>query len=228
MLRAVIYWVWNLTPEQIIFTSEAETDCLNRAQGLSEIYGYAVDIPLVPLSDARNKLARIAAAFAVLEVSADEHFTRLIIEPRHVRAAEQFLIRLYSHDNCALDDYSQICRIGSQLLDYDQIEQEFVERSELERYAGEDGSGNLAKIIFVLHTTRAVRRDDLAEQSDCSVDTIKRIVRMLKRYNLIESTRDGYVKKPKFNKFLRRFLKEHPDFFAEVGGAGLSLLETES
>ncbi len=31
MLRAVIYWTWNLKPEQIIFTSEAEDFCLEQA-----------------------------------------------------------------------------------------------------------------------------------------------------------------------------------------------------
>jgi len=29
---------------------------------------------------------------------------------------------------------------------------------------------------------------------------------------------DGYVKKPKFNKFLRRFLAEHREFFDHAEG----------
>ena len=128
MLRAVVYWAWNLRPEQIIFTSEAEGSCLQRAQALSDVYGYAVDVPLITLSDCRNNLARVAAAFAALTVSADEHFTRLVIEPRHVRMAAEFLSRLYSHENCALDDYSEISRASSQLVDYDQIEAAFLKK----------------------------------------------------------------------------------------------------
>ena len=78
--------------------------------------------------------------------------------------------------------------------------------------------------FFILHITRAIRRDDLAEQVGCSVDTVKRTVRLLKRFNLLDTTRDGYVKKPKFNKFLRRFSRAHPEFFAGTGWRGGQLL----
>jgi len=45
-------------------------------------------------------------------------------------------------------------------------------------------------------------------------------VRLLKRFNLLDTTRDGYVKKPKFNKFLRRFSRQHKDFFSEAAWRG--------
>ena len=41
-----------------------------------------MDVPLITLSDCRNNLARIGAAFAALLVSADENFTRLVVEPK--------------------------------------------------------------------------------------------------------------------------------------------------
>lgn len=227
MLRAVVYWVWNLWPEQIIFTSEAEDNCLKRAQELSELYGYAVDVPLITLSDCRNNLARVAAAFAALRVSADENFARLIIQPRHVHMAAEFLSRLYSHDNCSLDDYSEICRASSQLVDYDQIEGAFLKKWERAKHAGgNDDAGYFPRLIFILRVTKVIRRDDLAEQAGCSVETVKRAVRLLKRFNLLDTTRDGYVKKPKFNKFLRRFVRKHPKFLEDGGwGSGSNALE---
>jgi len=220
MLRAVVYWAWNLRPEQIIFTSQAEEACLEQAQTMSEKYGHAVDVPLITLSDCRNNLARGAAAFAALLVSADESFTRLVIEPKHARMAADFLDRLYSHDNCALDDYSQIARYGSQLLDYEQIEQAFLKKWEQEKHAQGDERGLFSRMIFALHISRVVRREDLAEQTGGSVESVKRVVRLLKRFNLIDTTRDGYVKRPKFNKFLRRFAREHRDFFGHVASGG--------
>ncbi len=51
-------------------------------------------------------------------------------------------------------------------------------------------------------------------------------MRLLKRFNLLDTTRDGYVKKPKFNKFLRRFAREHQDFFAEAAWRGGKPLNT--
>jgi hypothetical protein len=213
MLRSVIYWAWNLGPDQIIFTSEAESYCLTVAAELAKKYGYAVDIPLVTAADCRNTLARVAAAFAVLDLSADDQFSRLIVEPKHVHWACDFLDGLYSHENCALDDYSDVMRSGSELVDYDAIKGTFLEKGENEKHALRDEDGMFAKIVWILRATKAVRRDDLAEQVGCSVETVSRAIKILKRYNLLDSTRDGYVKKPKFNKFLRRFAKEHSEFF---------------
>jgi hypothetical protein len=220
MLRAVVYWAWNLQPEQIVFNSEAEEYCLKRAEEMSETYGFAVDVPLITLSDCRNNLARVAAAFAALLVSADGSFTRLVIEPKHARMAADFLDRVYSHDNCALDDYSQITRYGSQLLDYEEIEQAFLKKWEAEKHGQGDERGLFSRMIFALHITRVVRREDLAEQTGSSVESVKRVVRLLKRFNLLDTTRDGYVKKPKFNKFLRRFSRAHPDFFGHAASGG--------
>ena len=155
---------------------------------------------IVPRSmDCRNTLARVAAAFAVLHVSADERFARLVIEPRHVQMAADFLARLYSHDNCSLDDYSEICRASSQLADYDQIEQAFLKKWERAKHAGTDEDARyFPRVVSILRVTRVIRRDDLAEQAGCSLETVKRTVRLLKRFNLLETTPEGYVKKPKF------------------------------
>lgn len=51
--------------------------------------------------------------------------------------------------------------------------------------------------------------------------TITRIVRLLKRFNLIDSAKSGYRKKPKFVKFLRRFVKDADakGFFEEAPDA---------
>ena len=130
--------------------------------------------------------------------------------------AAAFLCRLYSHENCALDNYSQITRYGSQLLDYDEIEQVFLKKWEQEKHTPSDKQGFFSKLIFTLYITRVIRRDDLAEQVGCGVDPIKKVIQLLKRFNLLDTTRDGYVKKPKFNKFLRRFSRAHPDFFSEI------------
>jgi hypothetical protein len=221
MLRALIYWVWNLKPEQVDFRPETEDVCLAEAKTMTEGYGYAADIPLVTLSDFRKKLARIAAAIAAVRVSTGEDFTRLVVLPEHVLMAAEFLRRIYSHDNCSLDDYSEIQRVGSQLLDYEQIEQAFLEKFERERHDAEKGA-HFPRAIFTLRVSDAIRREDLAEQVGCSVETVSRMVRLLKRFTLIETTPQGYIKKPKFNKFIRRFVRANPEFFNGAVPEGLS------
>ena len=216
MLRAVIYWAWTLSPDQICFPEHAEQYCLQQAEQLCRKYGFATDVPLVPTSDFRNKLARIAVAAAVLEVSARDDFGQLLIEPEHVALAAQFLDQLYGHDNCGLDDHSDIMRRGSELWDYERIEQAFVSKADREKHATADKQGHFASMVLILRNTKASRRDDLAEQVGCSVDTIKQNMRLLKQFDLIDSGRDGYVKKPKFNRFLRRFMRDHPSFVQEA------------
>jgi len=219
MLRAVIYWAWNLKPEQIIFSPEAESLCLKNSEEMSQIFGYAVDVPLVPPSDFRNTLARISAAFAVILLSTDDKFSKLLVEPKHVNMSAELLKRIYTHDSCGLDDYSEIQRAGSQLLDYDDIEKAFLKKKKDEEHDYQK-EAVFTKSIYILRVSDMVKRDDLAEQAGCSMDPIKKVIRLLKRFNLIDSTKNGYIKKPKFNKFLRRFLKKNPGFF-KVEGEGL-------
>jgi hypothetical protein len=136
--------------------------------------------------------------------------------------AGDFLDRVYSHDNCGLDEHSQVMRITSQLVDYHEIEAAFMKKYEREKHTGGDNEGFFPQIIFVLRVSKKIRRDDLAEQAGCSVETVKRAVRLLKRFNLIETTRDGYRKTAKCNKFLRRLAKANPEFFEDGRGSGFN------
>jgi len=215
MLRAVVFWAWNLKPEQIEFTNEATEICLEKAKDLSEKYGYATKIPLVTLSDTRNKLARIAAALAVLNVSSNTDFSRLIVKPEHVYAAIFFLEELYGAENCQLDERSFIERSESQLSEYDEIEKEFLKKKDDGKHAGSNKPCYFTLIIATLRKKEIIRRDTLAEVVCCKPDTLSPTVSLLKKYSLLDSTRDGYKKTPKMNKFLRRFLQDYPDFLSE-------------
>ena len=228
MLRAVIYWAWNLHPDKICFPQPAQERCLEHAEELSRQYGFASDIPLVPPSDFRNKLARVATAFAVLQVSANEDFTQLIVTPAHVGMAVKFLNRLYTNVNCGLDRYSENMRLGSELWDYDRIEQAFLGKSDKEKHAAGAAVSLFPRLVHSLYTSKTIRRDDLAEQLGCAAETVSRQVGLLKRLNLMASTRNGYVKKPKFNKFLREFLHAHPNFFDDATGVAPVLADEEA
>ncbi|MFH1283835.1 MAG: CHC2 zinc finger domain-containing protein [bacterium] len=212
MLRAVIYWTWNLKPDQIIFTDEATNLCLQKADEMIKMFGYAPEIPLALLSDFRNKLARISASFAVLRLSSDDAFSQLIIGPNHVQMAVEFLTRIYTHDNCALDDYSEIQKKASELTDYNAVKKAFLERKENEKHDSQN-EGIFARAIQCLYEKKDIRREDLADLVGCSTESVRKIIKLLKRYEMVNTSKDGYRKKPKFNKFLRRFSRECPDFF---------------
>ena len=220
-LRALVFWAWNLGPEQIEFANNATDLCLAKAVELSERYGYATRIPLVTISDARNKLARIAAAFAVLSVSSDEGFSKLFVRPEHVHAAVMFLDELYGAENCQLGERSEIAKRESQVLDYEDIERAFLEKQSHEKHATGEEGGHFTAIVRTLRSKDVVRRDHLAELVGCQPEAVTRAVRLLKKFSLIDSSRDGYTKTPKLNKFLRRFVKVHPGFLdREAPGNG--------
>nr|BDD45325.1 hypothetical protein 3 [Elusimicrobiota bacterium] len=212
MLRAVIYWVWNLKPDQVVFTPEAEQIALSNADEISDKFGDAVDVPLVLPSDFRNTLARVSASFAALSLSTNEEFSQLIVKADHIRMASEFLTNMYMHENCGLHEYSAVQRINNQLVDYERIEEAFLLKKENEIRHSDEYKGNFVRIIYFLRINDRIKREDLVEQVDCGDESVKNAIKLLKKFNLIDSTKKGYMKKPKFNKFLQRFFRNRPDF----------------
>jgi len=107
MLRAVIYWVWNLRPQDIEFHADAEKRCLSEAGRLGKIFGFATDIPLVSPADFRHALARISAAFAGLDMSASDDFRKMHVLERHVVMAVGMIEKIYTHEIAALMSIQQ-------------------------------------------------------------------------------------------------------------------------
>jgi 5S rRNA maturation endonuclease (ribonuclease M5) len=213
MLRAAVYWVWNLQANQIIFDDEATAHCLKQASVMTAKYGYAVEVPLVSKADFKNNLARISAAIAGINLSANAVFTKLLVRKEHVDKAVHFLNTVYTHNNCGLEEYSFIEQQRTEVTNYDRIEKFFMDQKEQGKYAS-SGESFFVDIIGILRSSRAFRAGDLGEQVGCSFEAAKKHLRGLTRYNLIQrgATHQGYVKTVKFNKFLRRFLLAHPDY----------------
>ena len=207
MLQSLIFWAWNLTSDKIEFTQEATKVCLSEAISLSTKFGKTTEIPIVTESDMRNKLARIATAFATLNVSTNDMFDKLIINPCHVEAASFFLDSVYSDKSCELDKRSSISLKHHQLNDYEDIKNAFVKKKE-----SEIRGGKFSKVIQAIYEEQTIRRDDLAEQTGYEVDGLKKVIAFLKRFQLIRSDKNGYSKTPKMNRFMRRFCQDCPEF----------------
>lgn len=212
MLKSVIYWTWNLGVDQIEFAGSAVQACLNKANVLGERFGYAVDVPIILREDVRNTIARVSASIASLLFSTNDDYSKLVVTDEHVEMASNLIDIIYSHDNCALDDYSEIKKRESQLEDYDDIEKSFLGKIENEKHDYTDGN-NFIATIKLLRINDKIRRQELVDQVGCSEYPIKEIISLLRRFNLIHSTKYGYMKKPKFNKFLRKFIKKNAELF---------------
>lgn len=212
MLRSLIFWAWNLTPDRIVFTQEATTSCLAESISLSAKFGKTNEIPIVTESDMRNKLARVSAALAVLNLSSDDSFNKLIILPCHVEAASFFLDNVYSDISCELDKRSEISYRHTHVTNYDEIKTAFLQKKESEKFGHSDTGGKFSKVIRILYEEKSIGRNDLADQTDSEPAGLKKTIAFLKRFQLIESGKEGYRKTPKMNRFMRRFQKEVHDF----------------
>ena len=213
-LRSMVYWAWSLTEDQIEFTDKATKQVMDGAGELGSKYAFADDIPLVNPADIRKKIARMAAAFAVLFVStgATEDGApdpgKLVVKVKHVKAATRFLDSLYSMDNCALDEYAEIKRMQGSLSDYEELKEVFL---------GKQARGAFKAMVAALRNHDKIQRTDLAEQLGVDAQTISNQMGVLRKYSLVSSGRAGYVKLPKFNRFLRKFLQENPNYLIGIG-----------
>jgi hypothetical protein len=86
-LRELVRWVWQLKPQDVIFTEKATEACLSAAKTMAA--DYSPSIPLVEPNEQRIRVARVAAAVAARTYSEQGH--RLIVHHEHVEFAEKFM-----------------------------------------------------------------------------------------------------------------------------------------
>ena len=232
-LRALVYWAWNLRPEDIVISVDAQDTCEGVGQRVADTYGYATDVPLITRYEYGKTLMRIAVALAVLDVSATLDFRKLLVKQEHVKHAMKFLKTVYSHENCMLDTYSSICRQQEQLDDYDKIMEIIDDVVESEKFSGGIEKGLFQRMLWGLWTMGArevsrkapIRRKDLADMAGSSPDYVSKKVRLLRRFHLVKTTKDGYVKLPKFVRFMRKLLQDRPDFLKKGNVVGGEILD---
>lgn len=217
MLRICIFWAWTRKSEQIEFEEKTIQKIFEETIKLSNLFGHAQDIPLVAPGDFRNKLARLSAAFASFSISTDQTFEKIIVLPEHVEVISKFIEDIYSGDKCGLGEYSDIYHQRIALDDYEIIKADFEKKKEREVHTPGHSSqlGNrpeLSKIEEMLYSLKihhSIRREDLAEQLDVDKRTISTYISLFRKHNLIESSKNGYFKKPKFVRFLRELARDN-------------------
>jgi len=229
-LRALIYWAWNLRPEDIVISVDARLYCEDKGKHkIANVYGNATDVPLITRYEYQKTLMRLAVAFAVFDVSATTDFRKLLVKEEHVESAIDFLNALYKHDNCRLDTYSKLCKAEEEIEDYDEIKELIDSTIEKEKFAGDSKHlfRRLLKSLWLIGARDEgeqvpIKRQTLADMTGCSPDYISKKIRLLSQVGMIDAAKkSGYKKQAKFVRFLREFLKERPDFF-DIGSKKIS------
>lgn len=231
--RSLIYWAWNMEADDVIFDEETTSAVLDAAKELSVEYGDAHDVPIVDRSNVRNKIARISAAFAVLDVSvADDDgrrdYSNLTVTRTHVQATVRLMKKLYGNPNFQLDVYSRVRGIYSSMDDYDQIARAFVDRKIKDERNNISGrTSTFALFIKTIFSHHIMRRYDLAEIIGVDIRTVQRYMSPMRRFGLIGSSKNGYYKTKKFNRFFKQFMKENPDFLDCVDDERITFFDSD-
>src|SRR3989339_504631 len=133
------------------------------------------DPPLVYPEDFRKTLDRLSVAYAVLDVSANEDFTQVIVTSDHVFAAAMFIDIIYKAENCRLDAHAATYRQSYGMEDLDAIKEQIDEILALEpgnprRYRFE---GIMAQLMRS-HKLERLRKADLADEFGVDKKQIQR------------------------------------------------------
>lgn len=97
--------------------------------------------------------------------------------------------------------------------EYGEIERAFLEELEA------DETESFLRLISILRVSEFFYHDDLDGEADCSEDMVERLVEILLRFKLFYKTSGGYARKTKFNLFINRFMRMHPELKEKICGA---------
>lgn len=211
-LRALIHFAWSRESDAIYFSKETTESALAAAGRLADKYGWCDDIPLVCPSDIRKSIARLATAWAILDMSVDENLWSVTVKPEHVDLTEKLIDALYSHPDCGLDRYSEQAHRSGSLEDYSVIEKEFETRLNAGIADVVQGKHPFARTLAMLLTGIRAKRSELRRASGASEGGISDILGFLTSHHLIRANRNGeYAPTPKFGRVMGRIAERLPD-----------------
>lgn len=207
-LRALIFWAWNLKEDQVIIPSAVGRLIRQKSLELSKVFGCDKP-PIVYPEDFRKTLARLSAAYAVLDVSANDDFTLVTVYEKHVRAAAKFIDIIYRAENCRLHKHAQAYRESYGLEDLEAI------RDQIDAKLAGRHCYRFEKIMTQLlrcQKGERLRKADLAEELDVDKKTIQREMSWFVKHRLARcNINTGYSPEPRLFKLIGRLEKINPE-----------------
>lgn len=211
MMKALVYYAWTRKPDDVVWSEEATDACLGYATKLSEVYGYASDVPLVSPQDFRLNLARLATSYAILARSFSDDLEQVIVTPQHVIAVANLINTIYSSPACNLKHYSADAKSKNTIDDYLDIKGfilRLLDSAEKHGTSKYKGSDLVLQMILTLERVSPIRKRDLTDQLGASPRWVQSKLAALLKFNLIEASRHGYKRTRKFSLFMMQWRDE--------------------
>lgn len=200
VLKNNVLFAWSRTPEQVTHEKGTADEALNAATELSKIYGKANDVPLVSPSDQRNKLMRLATAFAFLTNSVDDTGEKAVVRPGHVKAATTYLKSIYNAPGCGLNYYARLSVNEEELnpAKFEKLTQELRTLDTLK------GAGKYSEFITLFAQQKYLRLGDVEAMLSIEKEEAKAIVNFCVRLRMLTMTSGGYRKTARFNAYIAK------------------------
>lgn len=191
LCRNLILWLWQLTPDKIIINHDTEVRCLELAKAMSE--QYIPDIPLVEAGDVRQKIIRLAVAFAGRTFNSPDGET-LVVTPEHANCAYDMINELFKKEGLDYWGYSDDkakLKLGETQIQYlmVSIQTQFSAWDQLFRYMLQQN---------IINKTIMQQTFNLAKEA------MDKFFNMFVNHQMLEPVRGGMWRKtPIGRKFLR-------------------------
>lgn len=183
----LLMWAWSRKPSDVIFTTGTEDRILQLAGAQGK--KYSPSIPLVEPAEQREKLARIAVAFASRVFSTDPSGSKVIVNKAHADAAYSFLEYIYNKPSMGYDEFSRL-DLGKR-----KITNEMMVGS----YINEAISEQLLDAEYFTQTDLLLIFNEFEQKDARTIITV-----LLRHKAMIRVGRSGgYRKTPAFIEFLR-------------------------
>jgi hypothetical protein len=194
-IRALIFFAWNLKPDQIILPDDVVTNMRDLASMLSAKFGGGEDLPIVYPEDFRKTFCRMCVACAVIDLSSDDEFETIVVRNSHVEFIADQLDKIYSAKNCQLHNHAREYEREHKLDD----EWFVAERLRDHLYSACYGRAKRIEIIFseLLRLDPENKKEKLSQvylrdMLDCDRKTIFEDMKPLINDRLVVSSR-GYL-----------------------------------
>ena len=204
LCKNLLLWIWTRKPENVIVDGETETLILKLAKEVSS--QYVPNIPLVEAADIRNKLCRIATAFAGRTYSTIDG-ENLLVLPEHAQAASDTLEEFYSSEGLDYTGYSE----EMSGLDIDEDRMVELRKEFKAKYPAWE---RIARWFILVNDFNKTHASTSLPVEKSEIDPM---LAFLIDCRFLDTARRGFIKTPKGRDFFKGMLYDESEVFDEEG-----------
>jgi hypothetical protein len=185
----LVLWAWSRKPEHVRWQGRAYNKVYEGAEWLGK--KYVEHPPLINRANVKEKIARMAVAFAARLFSTDATGELVLVTEDHVQAAVNFINELYQYDNFGYG------RISKRYFRNQQIAK--ARRSEIVMWLKE----NPRVLEFLVDKKGSFRAQDMEEMAFMKKDEVNMALGVLSDAKMINKDKSQIVLEPELQSILR-------------------------